>query len=170
VTLTAVTVGALLAAVLLARLWKGRGWMLLAIAVLAVPIFWSLPQTVRRERTLIGHDLRLTPLQAELEPPRLWPGYANLPLLRAMRRLIPKHDTVTFLPGRRLAPGKTGAQLRRDYLQTGWVRWVAFVLAPRLVVDSERADWVVLAHQTPYQAHLRGHRRWRFGQDWLVEL
>ena len=169
-TLLVVSTSLLLVVGALAWRRNVRAWQLLAVAVIAVPVVWSLPQTVRRERSLIRADLRMTPVQAKLQPPVAWPGYENVSLLAGILRLVPKDKTVTFLPGGRLAQGKTPVQARLDYLRTGWVRWVAFVIAPRVVVDSRRADWVVLAEQSPSEAHLEGRHRWRFGHDWLVEL
>ena len=54
-------------------------------------------------------------------------------------------------------------------MRTGWIRWVGFVIAPRLVDAGAGAPWVVLLHQTPREAGIRGHRAWHFGDDWLVE-
>lgn len=168
-TLLVVAVSLLFAAGAVAWLWGVRAWRLMAVAVIATPIVWSLPQTVRSERSLIRADLRMTPVEAKLRPPAAWPGYTNVPLLVGIMRLVPEGKTVTFLPGGWLARGKTPVQARLDYLRTGWVRWLAFVIAPRVVVDSRRAEWVVLADQSPSEAHVKGRHRWRFGRDWLVE-
>ena len=53
--------------------------------------------------------------------------------------------------------------------QTGWIRWVGFVIAPRLVDAGARARWAVLVDRTPREAGVRPRRAWRFGRDWLVE-
>ncbi len=156
-----VTLGVFLAALVLARVLP-RG--LLATAVLVVPVAWTINATVSHDLTKLRRDADLTPVEATVVPPIRWAGYRNVPLLVAAKRLVPADATITFLPG-----GRWRAQGRDAYLQSGWVRWVAFVLAPRLVVDTPKADWLILVDQTPAQVGVRPRAAWRFGQDWLVK-
>jgi hypothetical protein len=116
---------------------------LAAAVVLLVPVVVSLPWTLIHERR---HAHRV----AADVPPVFWPHDANLPLLRAMERRIPPTATIAFRGDRPL------------YLQSGWVRWVAFTVAPRRVVEGKTADWiVVVGHRAP------GHAT-RYGRAWLV--
>ena len=74
-----------------------------------------------------------------------------MPLLEAMARRIPRDATIAFRGDRPL------------YLQSGWVRWVAFTLAPRRVVEGNDADWlVVVGGRRPHGDATR------YGRAWLV--
>jgi hypothetical protein len=119
-----------------------------ATLVLLLPLALTLPHTVRKERARAKHV-------AESTTPVYWPHDANAALLSAMRARIPRHATIAFRGDRPL------------YVQSGWVRWVAFVLAPRRVLDGRDADWVVVVGHRPSSG--AGRRAWRFGDDWLVE-
>lgn len=142
----------------------------LAAAVLIVPVALELPSTVGHDRRRIERNVRLSPGEAELAAPIPWPAYRNVPLLAAARTLIPDDATVAFLPGGKWQRGRTPAEARRVYLQSGWVRWFAFVIAPRVVVEGTRAPWVVVVDQTPRKAGIVSPRQARrFGNDWLVE-
>jgi hypothetical protein len=171
VTSVLVTLAALLLAAAATRTRYGAklGRTLLAAGVIVLPVVWSLPGTLRHEQRLIRRDLGLTPVQAEARSPVYWAGYTNTPLLLGIREHVPRGARVTFLPGAGLARGRPPAEERARYLQTGWVRWAAFVIAPRLVVDDVSAPWVVLADQSPGAAGIRPRHAWRFGPDWLVE-
>ena len=164
-----VTLGALLLAVVLAPRLSRRLRVLAVAGILAVPVLWTLPGTLRRESHRIDRYFALTPVQAEVAPPVRWPGYTNVPLLLGIRRHVPREAAISFLPGGRWAVGRTAGQARRIYLQSGWVRWVAFATAPRLVAEGPDAAWAVLADQTPEQAGIRPRAAWRFGHDWLVQ-
>lgn len=114
-----------------------------AAVVLLVPVVVTLP------RTLI-HERRHAHQVAALAPPVYWPHDANLPLLEAMAKRIPPDATIAFRGDRPL------------YLQSGWVRWVAFTLAPRRIVEGGDADWIVVVGRKP-----RGDAT-QYGRDWLV--
>jgi hypothetical protein len=134
-----------------------RSW--LTGAVLAVPVALTLGSTVRDDADAIREHSRLSAIQAEVVPPFRFAGYSNVPLLVGMRRLVPENATIAFV-------SREPADV---YLQTGWVRWAAFVLAPRLVVEGRNAPWLVVVHRTPGAAKIHGRRVWRFGDDWLVQ-
>jgi len=135
-------------------------WRSLAAgAVLAVPVAVTLGSTVRKDVDAIREHSRLSTVEAEVVPPFRFAGYRNVPLLLGIRRLVPEDAKIAFVP--REPPD--------IYLQTGWVRWVAFVVAPRLVVEGRDAPWLVVVHRTPRAAKIHGRRAWRFGDDWLVE-
>jgi hypothetical protein len=159
VTTVLVTLGVLLAAVLLAPRLSTRLRVVALLAVVAVPVLWMLPGTLRRESDRIDRYFALTPVEAEVAPPFWYPGYANVPLLLGIRKHVPRDATISFFPA---------DMPRRTYLQTGWVRWLAFVIAPRLVSERADAPWAVLVDQTPAEAGLRSRAAWRFGRDWLV--
>jgi hypothetical protein len=166
-----VTLATLLVAIVISRVTQltSRVRTLLVASVLILPIAWTLPATLRHEGLLIRKDLRLTPIQAEVEPPVRWTGYSNTALLLGIRKIVPVGATMTFLPGGRLTRGLSPSDARTGYLETGWVRWVAFVIAPRRVVDDVDARWVVLADESPATAGVRPRRAWRFGRDWLIQ-
>ena len=130
----------------------------LAAAILAVPVAVTIASTVRKDIDATREHSRLSRVEAEVTPPFPFPGYRNVPLLLGVRRVVPPDASVAFVP--RDSPDV--------YLQTGWVRWAAFVIAPRLVVEQRDAPWVVLVHQTPAEAGISGRRVWRFGSDRLV--
>jgi hypothetical protein len=135
-------------------------WRSLAAgAVLAVPVAVTLGSTVRRDVDAIRENSRLHGVQAEVVPPFRFAGYSNVPLLLGMRRIVPEAARIAFVP-------REPADI---YLRTGWVRWAAFVIAPRVVVEGPNAPWVVVVHRTPRAAGVHGRRAWRFGDDWLVE-
>ncbi len=131
---------------------------LVASAVLVAPLAFTLPKTIRHDVDAIRDHSRLTAVQAEVEPPFRFPGYRNVPLLLGIRRLVPTDADVAFVP-------RGSAEI---YLQTGWLRWAAFVIAPRVVVEGRDARWIVVVDRTPREAKVRGRRAWRFGDDWLV--
>jgi len=163
-----VTLGVLLLAVVVAPRVPRRLRALAVVVILAVPVLWTLPRTLRRESDRIDRRFGLTPVEAEVAPPIRWPEYTNVPLLLGIRRYVPRHATISFFPGGKWAAGRTPEEARRIYLQTGWVRWVAFTSAPRLVDDDDGANWAVLVDQTPAQAGIRPSAAWQFGHDWLV--
>jgi hypothetical protein len=135
---------------------------LAAAAVLVLPIALTVGSTVRHDVDAIREHARLSAVEADVEPPFAFPGYRNVPLLLGMRRLVPDDARIAFVP-------RGGAAARRDYVRTGWVRWAAFVLAPRLVVAGSTAPWIVSVGRPPGDAGIVARRTWRFGDDWLVE-
>ena len=135
---------------------------LAASAVLAVPVALTLGSTVRKDVDAIREHSRLSVVQADVVPPFGFGASRNVPLLLGIRRIVPGDASVSFLP-------RGGDQARRIFIQTGWIRWVAFVIAPRLVDAGAGARWAVLVDRSPGTAGLRPRRAWRFGRDWLVE-
>jgi hypothetical protein len=169
VTTVLVVLGGLVVAVAVAWRLPQRHRALLAVPVLVLPVALTLVDTVHHEKSAIDRYFGLTPVEAEVDPPLRWRAYENVELLRAMRRLVPADATISFLPGGRWTETRTPDMARSNYLQTGWVRWVAFVTAPRIVVPGADADWTVLVDQSPSEAGIRFRRAWRFGNDWLVQ-
>ena len=135
---------------------------LVACALLVLPLALTVPRTIRRDVDAIREHARLSAVEAGFVPPYDYGASTNVPLLRGIRRLVPSDESVSFIP-------RGGPEARRIFVQTGWIRWVGFVIAPRLVDAGPGAPWVVLVHQTPTQAGIPGRRAWRFGHDWLVE-
>jgi hypothetical protein len=138
-------------------------WRSLAAGVvLAIPVALTLGSTVRKDVDAIREHSRLSFVETEIEPPFAFPGYRNVPLLLGIRRLVPEDGSIAFVP-------RGGPAARRIYLQTGWARWAAFAVAPRVVVDDATAPWLVVVGRSPREAGLRVRRAWRFGSDWLAE-
>jgi hypothetical protein len=132
---------------------------LVAAALLAIPIAVTIGSTVRSDVDAIRAHARIGAADAAVVPPHTFPGFANVALLRGVRRLVPSGARVAFV----------AREPQEIYLQTGWIRWAAFAIAPRLVVEGRKAPWVVVTGRTPGDAGVRGRRSWRFGRDWLVE-
>jgi hypothetical protein len=138
-------------------------WRSLAAgAVLAVPVALTLGSTVRHDVDAIREHSRLSAVEANVVPPFGFGASRNVPLLLGIRRIVPEDASVSFVL-------RGGDEARRIFVQTGWIRWVAFVIAPRLVDAGADARWVVLVDQTPRDAGLQPRKAWRFGRDWLAE-
>jgi hypothetical protein len=136
---------------------------LVAGAVLAVPVAFTIGSTVRNDVDAIREHSRLSDVQANVVPPFSFGVSRNVPLLLGIRRFVPEDASISFIP-------RGGAESRRTFLQTGWIRWVAFVIAPRLVAPGAGASWAVVVHQRPADAGIKNVRRaWQFRQDWLIE-
>ena len=129
---------------------------MVAAALLAVPIALTIHSTVRRDVDAIREHSKLTPVQANVAPPFAFPGYGNVPLLLGIRRHVPPDASIGFV-------SREPADI---YLRTGWIRWLAFAVAPRLVVNDPHARWVVYARRQPPATveHV-----WRYGDVRLVE-
>jgi hypothetical protein len=138
------------------------GRSLLAVVVLVVPLALTLGSTVRKDVDAIRDHSRLTAVQANVVPPYDYGASENVPLLLGIRRHVPADARLSFIP-------RGGLAEQRLFIATGWIRWVGFVIAPRLVDASVRAPWVVTVGRTPQSAGLRPRRVWRFGRDWLAE-
>jgi hypothetical protein len=138
-------------------------WRSLAAgAVLVVPIALTLGSTVRKDVDAIREHSRLSAVEADVVPPFDFGASRNVPLLLGIRRIVPDNARISFVP-------RGGAEARRIFVQTGWIRWVGFVIAPRLVDAGARARWVVLVDGSPRSVGIHARRAWRFGRDWLVE-
>lgn len=135
---------------------------LVAGAVLIVPIALTLGSTVRKDVDAIREHSKLNAVEADVVPPFDFGASRNVPLLLGIRRIVPEDASVSFVP-------RGGSEARRIFVQTGWTRWVAFVIAPRLVDAGAGAHWVVLVDRSLRTAGIRPSRAWRFGRDWLVE-
>ena len=138
-------------------------WRSLAAGVvLAIPVALTLGATVHSDVDAIRAHSRLSDVQANLVPPIDYGTSENVPLLAGIRRIVPRDAHVSFIP-------RGGRAAQQIFIATGWIRWVGFVVAPRLVDAGERSPWVVLVDRTPQSAGIRPRRAWRFGRDWLVE-
>jgi hypothetical protein len=135
---------------------------LVAAVVLAFPIALTLGSTIREDVDAIREHSRLSDTGANVVPPFGFGASRNVPLLRGIRRIVPVDARISFLP-------RGGDEARRIFIQTGWIRWVAFVIAPRLVAAGPGARWAVLVDRSPSSAGMHPRRAWRFGRDWLVE-
>jgi hypothetical protein len=129
---------------------------IVAAAALAVPIALTIGSTVRADVDAVREHSRPAAAQADVVPPFPFAGYRNDALVLGIRRHVPAGAGVGFV----------ARQPADVYLRTGWIRWVAFAVAPRLVVDDPRARWVVYVHRPPPPS---ARHVWRFGDDRLVE-
>jgi hypothetical protein len=153
---TATLIG-LAAATALSFVVSRRLLMQLAAAVLLVPLVYSLPSTIRHERAQARDQQKLTSYERAYVPPIHWRDFTpNVHLLAGMHEHVPPDATIAFRPGGVL------------YLESGWLRWEAFVLAPRRISETQDAEWIVLLGETPSAAHLNPTQAWRYGKDWLV--
>ena len=138
-------------------------WRSLAAGVvLAIPVALTLGSTVHKDVAAIREHSELSAVEAGVVPPYDYGASENVPLLLGIRRHVPRDASVSFIP----RGGRAGQRL---FIATGWIRWVGFVIAPRLVDAGTRSSWVVLVGRTPQSAGIRPHHAWRFGRDWLVE-
>jgi hypothetical protein len=138
-------------------------WRSLAAGVvLAIPVAVTLGSTVRTDVDAVREHSRLTAVEANVVPPYDYGASENVPLLLGIRRHVPGDARVSFVP-------RGGLPQQRLFIATGWIRWVGFVIAPRLVDAGVRSRWVVLVHRSPRSAGIRPRRAWRYGPDWLVE-
>jgi hypothetical protein len=117
---------------------------LLVVAVLVLPIALGTPRFVRMERSDAA---------ASATTPFHW-RLANPSLIAGIVEHVPAHESVSIANGN---------------LETGWLRWLAYSIAPRQLTDG-RARWKIVFGETPGRAgvHYTVHE-WRYGQDWLVE-
>ena len=138
-------------------------WRSLAAGVvLAIPVVLTLGSTVHKDVDAIRAHSRLGAVQANDVPPIDYGASENVPLLVGIRRIVPRDAHVSFIP-------RGGHAAQQIFIATGWIRWVGFVIAPRLVDAGEGSPWVVLVGRTPQSAGIRPRHAWRFGRDWLVE-
>jgi hypothetical protein len=138
-------------------------WRSLAAGVvLAIPVALTLGSTVHSDVDAIREHSRLTEVQANVVPPYDYGASENVPLLLGIRRIVPDDARISFVP-------RGGLAAQRLFIATGWIRWVGFVIAPRLVDAGVRSPWLVLVDEAPATAGIHPKRAWRFGRDWLVE-
>jgi len=135
---------------------------LLVVVVLVVPLALTLGSTVRKDVDAIRDHSRLTAVEANVVPPYDYGASENVPLLLGIQRHVPVGERVSFIP-------RGGLSEQRLFIATGWIRWVGFVIAPRLVDAGVGSPWVVTVGRTPRSARLQPRRAWRYGRDWLVE-
>ena len=138
-------------------------WRSLAAGVvLAIPVALTLGSTVRKDVDAIRDHSRLTAVEANVVPPYDYGASENVPLLLGIQRHVPDDERVSFIP-------RGGLADQRLFIATGWIRWVGFVIAPRLVNAGIGSPWVVTVGRTPQSAGIQPRRVWRYGHDWLVE-
>jgi hypothetical protein len=138
-------------------------WRSLVVgALLVVPLAFTIPKTIREDADAIRDQSNLTAVEANVVPPFGFGASRNVPLLLGIRQHVPRDAGVSFLP-------RGGDEARRIFVQTGWIRWVGFVIAPRLVEAGPGARWAVLVDRTPAGAQIVPRRAWHYGRDWLVE-
>jgi len=138
-------------------------WRSLAAGVvLAIPVALTLGSTVHKDVDAIRAHSRLDAVEANVVPPYDYGASENVPLLLGIRRHVPRDAKVSFIP-------RGGLAEQRLFIATGWIRWVGFVIAPRLVDAGVRSPWVVAVGRTPRSVGIRPQRVWRYGRDWLVE-
>lgn len=123
---------------------------LLAVGVLVVPIALGTPRAVRAERSDAAASARVSLYSTP--PPFKW-HLANPTLLAGIVELVPAHESVSIVNG------KVG---------TGWLRWLAYSIAPRQLTNVP-AHWTIVFGETPAHAGLDPAHAWPFPPDWLVE-
>jgi hypothetical protein len=125
-----------------------RVW--LVIAVCLVPIALGAPKFVRLERSDAAASARRS-VYAD-PPPFRWKK-VNPALLSGIVAHVPAHVSVSVAN----AP-----------LDTGWMRWLAYSIAPRQLTDGP-ARWTIVFDETPAQAGLHPAHAWAYRRDWVVE-
>ncbi len=123
---------------------------LLIAGVLVVPIALATPRFIRVER----HNAAAGQGASLYSTPRPFRWHkANPDLLAGIVEHVPARDSVSIANGD---------------LETGWLRWLAYVIAPRQLVEVP-AHWTIVFDETPAQAGLHPAHAWAYGKDWLVE-
>lgn len=123
---------------------------LLIVAVLVVPIALGTPRFVRAERDDAAASARASVYSSP--PPFRW-RQANPALDAGIVEHVPADESVSVVN----AP-----------LTTGWIRWLAYSIAPRQLTDGP-AHWTIVFRETPAEAGLHPAHAWAYGDDWLVE-
>jgi len=150
VSTAAATAVAFAVAVVLSFFAPRRLRWLLVVAVLVVPIALGTPRFVRMERSEAAASAAASPYSTP--PPFKW-RLANPALLAGIVEHVPAHDSVSIMKGN---------------LETGWVRWLAYSIAPRQLTE-DRAHWTIVFGGPPTDGGLHPTHAWAYGQDWLVE-
>lgn len=123
---------------------------LLVVAVLVVPVALGTPRFVRMERSDAAASAGASPYSTP--SPFRW-RLANPRLLAGIVEHVPAHESVSIV---------------NADLETGWIRWLAYSIAPRQVTEGP-AHWTIVFGETPGQAGLSQTHAWRYRHDWLVE-
>lgn len=124
-------------------------WVLV-VGVLVVPIALATPSFVRGERSDAAASERASPYSNP--PPFKW-SKGNPELAAGIIEHVPAHATVSVV---------------NAHVETGWIRWLAFLVAPRQLTDAP-AHWTIVYGETPSQADLHPAHAWSYRDDWLVE-
>jgi hypothetical protein len=132
--------------------------LLVASAVLCVPLALTLGSTVRDDVDAIREHSRLSAVEAKVVPPFGFGASRNVPLLLGIP-IVPDDASVSFLP--------RAATWRRIFVQTGWIRWVR--QWSRRAGRRGRARLGPFSSAVAREARGSGTAGWRFGRDWLVE-
>jgi hypothetical protein len=127
-----------------------RARMLLVVAVLLVPIVLASPWFVQKEREAASASARSSIYSTP--PPFRW-HEANERLIEGVLAHVPAHESVWVVNGR---------------FETGWVRWLAYSIAPRQLTNAH-ARWAIVFGKTPAQAGLHPIHAWPYRGYWLVE-
>ena len=145
----AVTAVAFAVAAVLSFFVRRRFRWALVVAVCLVPIAFGAPKYVRLERSDAAASARAKIYSSP--PPFKW-RKNNRALIAGIVDHVPAHESVSVVN----AP-----------LATGWIRWLAYSIAPRQLVDGP-ANWTLVFDEAP-PPHLHSIHAWRYGHDWLVE-
>ncbi len=146
----AVTAVAFAVAAVLSFFAPRRFRVLLVVAVCLVPIVLAAPKYVRLERSDAAASARASVYSSP--PPFKWTK-SNRRLIAGIVDHVPAHASVT---------------LANAPFTAGWMRWLAYSIAPRQLVDGP-AKWTLVFDETPAQAKLYPAHAWRYRNDWLVE-
>jgi hypothetical protein len=149
VSTAAATAVAFAVAAVLSFFVPRRFRMLLVVAVCVVPIAIAAPKVIRAERSDAAASARGSRYSS---PPGFRWRQANPALLAGIVDRVPAHESVSVVN----AP-----------LATGWIRWLAYSIAPRQLTTGP-ARWAIVFDKTPAQAGLHPTDAWRYGNDWLV--
>jgi hypothetical protein len=150
VSTAAATAVAFAVAAVLSFLVPRRLRWVLVVAVCVTPIALATPRFVRAERSDAAASARAS--RYSNPPPFRW-RHTNPALVTGIIDHVPAHESVSVM----------NAQL-----ETGWIRWLAYSIAPRQLTDVP-AHWTIVYQETPAQANLHPAHAWRYGHDWLVE-
>ncbi len=148
-TAAATAVAFAVAAVLSFFLPRRLRWVLV-VAVCVVPIALAAPRYVRAERSDAAASARASVYSRP--PPFKW-RKSNPALLAGIVDHVPAHESVSIVNA---TP------------ETGWIRWLAYSIAPRQLARG-RTNWTIVFDETPVQAGLHPAHAWKYRDDWLVE-
>lgn len=127
--------------------------LLLVVAMLVVPIALGAPRFVRAERSDAESARSSAGAPVYSAPPPFRWRKANPALIAGIVEHVPAHESVSIVNGN---------------LETGWLRWLGYSIAPRQLTDVP-ARWTIVFRETPAMAGLHPWYAVRYGRDWLVE-